>query len=464
MNPTTGPTLSQRMRAVLISHRSLLTNAGSMVGASLVTSLLGVGFWLVAAQQFNQAAVGVAAAAVSAMVLLGFIGTLGLGTLLMGELPRRDGEHRSLLNAALLISALVGSLLGLGFALVAPLVSANLSALGASWLAALSFALGASLTSLTFVLDQSLIGMLRGGLQLGRNIVFASVKLLALIVIAALLVDAGAPWIYTAWGFGIAVSLIVLVRFYTRRGGDPLRPNFALLGNMRASAASHATVNLALETADLAMPVIVLTLLSAAANASFYIAWLIAGFLVVIPLSLSSVAYALGSGDATRIAERFRFTLGLSLALGAIANLLLVPGASPLLGLFGDEYARQATGALHLLALGVFPLAFKTHYVAIRRVQRRLRSALPLVWGGTLLELGGGALGGALGGISGVAWGWLAGCCVEALLMGPQVLRALRPEQSAGLAGDDAEVGTPRLGRLAVGPDRHSDDTVDPGA
>ena len=201
------------------------------------------------------------------------------------------------------------------------------------------------LTALAFVLDQALIGLLRGGLQLVRNIVFALVKLLALIPIAVLVANAGAPWIYSAWAAGIALSLVVLVRFYARRDGDRCGPNFALLLQMRASAASHAAVNLALETADLAMPILVVMLLSASANAGFYIAWMIAGFLVMVPLSLSTVAYAIGSADAAGLSRRFRFTFCISLAFGVIANLVLLPAASPALQIFGQGYADQATTA-----------------------------------------------------------------------------------------------------------------------
>jgi O-antigen/teichoic acid export membrane protein len=412
-------------------NRALLTNAGSMVGTTLVTSALGVAFWLVAAHNFSQAAVGVASAAVAAMTLLGFMGTLGFGTLLMGDLPRRKDGHRSLLNAALLINVVAGAVLGLGFALIAPLVSSNLDALGESLPSTAFFAAGVGLTALAFVLDQALIGLLHGGLQLARNVVFALVKLLALIPIAVLVSNAGAPWLYSAWAAGICLSLVVLVRFYARRNGDSLRPNFALLVKMRASAASHAAVNLALETADLAMPILVIMLLSASANAAFYIAWMIAGFLVMVPLSLSMVAYAIGSADAAGLSRRFRFTFWISLAFGMLANLVLLPGATPALQVFGQGYADQATTALHVLALGVFPLTFKTHYVAIHRVERSLRTALPIVWAGTVLELGGGAAGAILGGLTGVAWGWLAGLCIEALVMAPDVIRGLRPEQTA---------------------------------
>src|SRR5206468_9712986 len=98
----------------------------------------------------------------------------------------------------------------------------------------------------------------------------------------------------------------------------------------------------------------------------------------------------------------------------------------------GQGYAGQATTALHLLALGVFPLTFKTHYVAIHRVQRRLGTALPIVWGGTLLELGGGAIGAIMGGLTGVAWGWLAGLCVEGLVMGRDVIAGLYSDRAKG--------------------------------
>lgn len=424
--------LAGRLRAELAANRSLLSNAGSMVGTTLVTSILGVAFWFVAAQHFSQAAVGVAGAAVSAMILLGFIGALGLGTLLMGELRGRD-DYRALLNAALLIALGAGFALGLAFALIAPLISSNLDPLDSTPIAVFAFALGAGLTSLAYVLDQSLIGLLKGGLQLARNTAFAAIKLLALIAIAAIVADPGAPWIYASWAAGIGLSLILLARFFRGHEGGPMRPNFREIQEMRGLAASHATVNLALETADLAMPILVLTILSPTANAGFYIAWLIVGFLIMIPFSLSSVAYAMGSAEPALMNERFRFTFGLSLGLAGLADVVLIAGATPILEIFGPGYADVAATPMRILALGVFPLIVKTHYVAVHRVQKTLRRAVPIAWAGTVLELGGGALGAALGGLSGVAIGWLGGLLIEALVMGGDVRRALSRRGSAAV-------------------------------
>ena len=410
-------------------HRRLLSNAGSMLGTTMITSLLGVAFWWLAARDFSEEAVGVAAAAVGAMTLLGFLATLGLGTLLMGELPRLDSGHRSLINAAGVLTTATGVILGVAFATIAPLVTSNLNPLDDSWISVASFSIGVGLTALAFVLDQALIGLLRGGLQMRRNAIFALVKLVVLVPIAALVADADAAWIYSAWAAGIAASMLVLTRFYVRRGEDRLRPNFVPLKEMRLSAASHHAFNLALQTPSLALPVLVVGLVSAAANASFYIAWMIAGLLVMVPVSLGTVLYPIGSRDPGRMTQGLRLSLAISLAFGLAANVILIPAAAPLLGIFGASYAEQGASTLHILALGVFPLVFKSLYVSVRRVRRELGSALPVVWGGTLLELLGAVLGAEMaGGLTGIAWGWLAAVCIEGLVMGRDVIRAIRPD------------------------------------
>ena len=418
--------LLARARTAAEENRSLLSNAGSMVATAVVTSFLGAAFWWVATHYFTQDSVGLASAAISAMTLLGFMSTVGLGTLLMGELPRLDSGHRSVINAALATTGSLGAGLGVAFVLIAPLASSNFDPLSQTWEAAVVFAIGVALTALTFVLDQSLIGLLRGGLQLRRNIVFTVVKLVALIPVAAVVANAGSQWIYGTWTLGIAVSLVVMVRFFRDRDGDSLRPNFALLKDMRVHAITHHAVNVALRTPELALPIVVVTFLSASANASFYIAYMITGFMFFVPLSLSTVLYAVGSGESKRLAGRFRLTVYVSLGFGVLSNLILLVLGTPLLEIFGASYASEASSTLHVLALDIFPSTILTHYVALRRIERRLATALPVIWGGALLQVGGGIIGALLGSLVGVAIGWVAGATIEAMIMGPEVLRALK--------------------------------------
>jgi O-antigen/teichoic acid export membrane protein len=415
-----------RLPPALRGHAALIGNAASMMSTTLVTSLLGVVFWWVAARYFSQEAVGIGSAAVSAMTLLGFAGSLGMGTLLMGELPRRPGGRRSLLDAALAATTLTGAVAGLVFALLVPLFSAELESLGQSWAAALLFAGAVGLTSFAYVIDQSLIGMLRGRLQFARNCVFSVVKLAALVPVAAAVADPGATWIYAVWGGGIAASLLVLVRFYREGAGEPLRPDFSALGALRGHAASHHGFNLALMAPSMVVPIVVVSMISADANASFYVAWMISGFISMVPVSLATVLYAVASADPSRLTAQLRLTFAISFGVGLAANLFLLPAAGPVLEIFGSEYAEQAVVPLHILALGVFPLTVKTAYVALQRVRRRTAAALPVAILGTCLEVGGAALGAALtGDLTGVSWGWLAGVGLEVLMMGRPVLRAL---------------------------------------
>ncbi len=127
---TLAPDMSIRLRAAwaawLRQNWDLLSNAGALFGATAVTSLVGLAFWAVAARLFPERAVGYGSAAISAMSLLGTIGMLGLGTVLIGELPRRS-PRAGLVSAALLASGLGSLLLGAVFSMTAPLLSTSMS-------------------------------------------------------------------------------------------------------------------------------------------------------------------------------------------------------------------------------------------------------------------------------------------------------------------------------------------------
>src|SRR5437879_9806702 len=81
----------------------MLFNAASFVGTFIVKSGFGFAFWWIAARQFSPQSVGLASAAISAMTLLGTFCMLGLGTLLIRELPRQPGKAVTLISSALLL-------------------------------------------------------------------------------------------------------------------------------------------------------------------------------------------------------------------------------------------------------------------------------------------------------------------------------------------------------------------------
>ncbi len=132
------------MRRWDIDDWTILRSATSLLGSRGVTTALGVIYWWFVARYFQPTAVGLAAACISAMTLLGTLSMLGLGTLLISELPRRPGKELSLVSAALALAGAVGLGLGLAFALVAPHLSADFEPLRAGLRAACSSGSGSA--------------------------------------------------------------------------------------------------------------------------------------------------------------------------------------------------------------------------------------------------------------------------------------------------------------------------------
>src|ERR1017187_4419482 len=238
-------------------HQDLLSNAGSLVATTGVTSALGFAFWALAARLFSQRVVGYGVTATSAMTLLGTIGMLGLGTMLIGELPRRT-RAAGLVSAALLASGLGSLVLGLGFAIVAPHASGQFDGIFRTPGQAALFATGVVLSGMTFVFDQATIGLLRGGLQLSRNLAFAFAKLLVLPATAIFLHNEFGAGISLSWVTGIAVSLLpVAIRL--RFTGAPIlpRPDWGVLRELGKTALAHNWLNLAIGVPGALIPVLV---------------------------------------------------------------------------------------------------------------------------------------------------------------------------------------------------------------
>jgi O-antigen/teichoic acid export membrane protein len=125
----------------------ILGNSVSLVGSVAMTSGVGFVYWFVAALLFPQAQIGIAAASISAMSLLAALGTFGLGTLLIAEIPRHAGREVGLIATAMIFSGCAGVALGVVFALGVATVNPEFRPLAASpWIVSL-FSLGIGLTA-----------------------------------------------------------------------------------------------------------------------------------------------------------------------------------------------------------------------------------------------------------------------------------------------------------------------------
>ncbi|HEX8627844.1 MAG TPA: MATE family efflux transporter [Catenuloplanes sp.] len=414
--------------ASLRRHGDLFTNAGSLMATTVVTSGTGFAYWWLAARQASPEAVGQASAAVSAMTLIGTVGMFGMGTMLISELPRMTARRWSLISACLLVAGVVATIGGLGYVAVARFAVPGLRAALGSPTATVLLVAGIALTAMTLVLDEALLGLLAGPMQLLRNTYFSVIKLalLAGLVLLPLTVTGGA--LLATWLAGAVISVGLLAGPLRRRGLlGPIRPRLAMLRGKGRLAFDHNVLNLAAFLPRTAMPLVVTAVLSTQATAAFYTAWMVLSFIAMIPGNVAITLYAVGSGDREALGSKVRMGLLICLGAGIPASIVLMVAARPIMSIFGETYATLAGGALAILALTYVPFVFHHFYLAVARVQGRVRQAGLFAIVAGIAEIAAATYGGSQGSLDDLVW-WLAAVmAVETVLVAPTVLRVALP-------------------------------------
>jgi len=411
----------------------LLANSAALVTGAAVTAVLGFLFWWFAAWYFPPHAVGLAAAMISVMALLGLIGEFGLGTLLMAESLRGAKESPGLISAALL-AALVSSIV-FGAACLGLISLSSLrpeSALGSGHYG-LIFIAGCAVTGVVLTIDGALVGLLQGSLQMYRKVAFSISKLALLPVLAVFM-----PWwpqevtIFVAWTVGSVVSVLVLLLFPACRADAWWSaPDFRALKEQVPDVFGHHLLNLAAESPGLVMPYLVTVIFAADVNAAFYAAWMIFNVVLLVPAALTTMQFTMGSLQPGAIARRMTFSLWLCALASVIAGTGFMYMSDWMLSWFGPSYAAIGGHMLQILGLGVFAVTLKHHYIAVQRLRGRMMHAAMLVGLGGAAELAFAIVGANLAGLPGFVWGWLAAIFLEAALMLPAVWGAARGAATA---------------------------------
>ncbi len=414
-----------KLRALVHGDRHLADIAGSILGSNVVTSVIGIVFWMLAGRGLTTASMGTLGAATAAMMFIGVVGSLGLGPLLISQLPPRNAADRwELFAVAVGASALASGALGGLFAAVAAETGrtwAPLHPFGAAWW---WMVLGCALTGVSGVLDQAMLVVGNPMAQVWRNLLASIWKVLVLGV-AYLAASVSVALGLGAWATGLLLGSVVAVRAAARQMPGArrvsLRRSWAVIREHALDAMSHQSVNLALTVTVMAMPAVIAWALSPEQNGIYTAMRLATMFPFMVPYALAFSLFAASAHEGELDEARSRRVLLTALGVSVGLYLVMVVFAWPALWLFGRQYADAGVSFLRVMAIAGPLMVFKDQYIAHVRARQQVGTIVPLVTFSAVLELGLALAGAIYGQLMGAMVGWVVALAIEAIYVAPKL-------------------------------------------
>lgn len=396
------------------ARNHLLRNGVALVVNSAISSLLGAGYWYVAAQHASQATVGQATALVAALMGLATISQLSLPGVLVGFLPRAGSRARILVLRAYGLAFGLSIVLGAAFAFLAPRLDSSFSPLRPHG-AALLFTASVAIWSIFALQDNALTGLRKAVWVPIENIIYSALKLGGLLLLGtgvgalALL----ATWVVPATAALLPVSGLLLLKLLPAHAAQTTTAE-DLRGLRRYFAGDSVGLILSQLSITL-LPVLVVIRLGPEDGGAFGIAWMLAQSLDLVAVNLGMSLTVEGAHDEARLPRLHRTlqwrVFALVVAAAAVGALL----APTVLGVFGSAYANDGTHVLRLLLLGSAGRCLTVLAICAARAGRRparivrLQAALAAI-----IPAGAWILAGPFG-LTGVGLAWAAGQIVVAL-------------------------------------------------
>ncbi len=396
---------------------SLYSNAYYLMATQVVASLGGFAFWVIAARFFTAEDVGLAGAIIPAISLLAAISELGLGYGLIRFLPGAGNKANKMLNTSFTLYFLASMVASLIFLFGLGLWSPALLTLRSHPAYFAGFVAFVVVSGLRALVNTVFIAYLSSKFTSIMALITRLSAIPLLILFMSLLHDFSG--IVAALGFAIMICLLVAVVFFLPRVNKGYFPypqisKGVIKQIIPYSIGNHISLFIGAAITWL-LPIIVINILGAEANAYFYIAWAVSLMVMVIPSALSTSAFAESSHHEESLLPNIGKALKLSILLQLPVIALIFAFGDELLLLFGKEYSESGTTVLWLLSLTVLPSNICHFYGTYARVKANFKILIGLAVAITTLVLSLTYFLAPRFGIEGVGVAYLAGHTLLAL-------------------------------------------------
>lgn len=386
----------------------------SLMTGTLLTSALGLVFWVVAAELYDTGDFGVASTTIYTMMALADVAGLGLRTGLLRFLPSSEGSTGRTIIWGYVLATVAAGLVALVFLAGLGWWAEDLQELGDTPGLFLAFLLATACWALFNLQDAVLVALRKAPWVPIENTLFGILKIVLLFPFVTWAPTFGIFWAWTLPVFPIVVAINVLIIGVLRDQRRTRAAAGAVAGAGRASLRRLLSFSLADWLASVArlgslvvIPLMVLAVVGKVETAYFNTAWLIA--FTVFTLSVNA-AYALLAENSheRHLEQRNTIHVGLlSLGLTVPIAVVGVLAAPILLLIFPDGFADNAAMVLRILLIAAVPNAVYQVHIGRLRSQDRMRRVVALETMLSVIVVSLSWLFLPRFGIEGVGWAWL---------------------------------------------------------
>jgi O-antigen/teichoic acid export membrane protein len=373
--PPTAPAQPGGLRQRIASLRTdnMVRSALSLILSTGIQAAFGFIFWIVTARFFSTDDVGRASSLISATMLIGFFGLLGLNTTFVRFLATAR-DRGSLITAGLSLVGACSGFLALGYVVLTPVVAPRVAFIAHSPMLAIGFVILTAAGSMNVLTDSVFIAADRAVYTAWTDGIVGGITRIAVVVAIS---GAGAYGIFAASAggqlTGVIVSLILMARVL---GWRPRIRNLreALAPVLHFSGANYIA-NIFNYIPNLVVPLIVLDRLGPSDAAYYYVSYQLASLLYQTVFAVEQSFLAEGAhGSVTRAFLVRSIRILLMLCIPSFIVMVLL--SHWMLLLFGAKYASNAVSCLIALSTAVIPIAANNWLLTVLRLANQLTATV----------------------------------------------------------------------------------------
>ena len=389
----------------------LYRNSLFLITNTVITSALGLFFWIIVARLYTKTDVGSANAIISAISLIVMFSLLGLDAAIVRFLPTTQ-KQAVMINSFLTITGIISLVISVIFVLGIHIWSPALSFIQDNPTFAISFVLCALFLTLSPMVEAIFIAKRKAHFILIKNSIASLVKIPLPFILVLCFRSFG---IVGSVGLSMGIATAFSIFFFLPRAENGYKAvpalNFEIIKwRWRYSIGSYFISILS------SVPILILSSIliinrkggGTTANADFSMAWMLGSLLFAIPGAVSQSLFAEGSHFEDKLDANVSRSYKFVFLLLIPAIVFFVFTGKWLLLAFGRSYSDDGTTLLQVLSLSAIFVGVNSVYYTILRVRNKIAELLTLYGISTSAILIGSYIIIPTIGIIGVGYVWLS--------------------------------------------------------